>query len=427
MNACTVNIVRRSEQFAGVRACPHVRRRVSQRKVLPRTPANVYHVIADIEQYPQFLPWCSHASIETRQPAHSFAPARTAPPGDWVETIHCLVDFNFGQFAGIPPASLGGVLHEEIHHHVWLQPGRRVLSVALDSQFCERICYDWRISELDSGETVVELEFEIVLRSLVHAPAWDLFAKGIVSKVTNAFVKRVDEMAFSTPPANEECGQTSDANTNASVMSQEDHLAAAVVAAVYPANAPKSSHNRFNEGYEKQHLPDETLAANDGVNLGAAVSITGPSSDPAPDSIHSSEQQRQTSNAPARQRYYASVDRTNEQLSTTARSPQPPQAGHLSANLVLGASSWLLNTTASVVGVPLRVVPSATAAAQQQIALQTADYAPEMNEKAAQLALRRRPRAELIKELQVLERRVAALKSALREQSPAACPPPDRL
>ena len=45
---------------------------------------------------------------------------------------------------------------------------------------------------------------------------------------------------------------------------------------------------------------------------------------------------------------------------------------------------------------------------------------------AVRAALRRQPRVELIKELQVLERRVAALKSALREQPPAERPKSER-
>ena len=57
-----------------VRACRDLCRRVSQRKVLPQTSsATVYEIIAGIEQYPQFLPWCSRTSIETRQPTHAYA------------------------------------------------------------------------------------------------------------------------------------------------------------------------------------------------------------------------------------------------------------------------------------------------------------------------------------------------------------------
>ncbi len=360
-------------------------RRVSQRKVLPRKPALVYDIIADIEQYPQFLPWCSRTSIESRDPSHSFTQAHTAPPGEWTESIHCLVDFNFGQFAGIPPASLGGVLHEEIHHTVWLQPGRRVLSVALNSQFCERICYDWRISGLPSGETAVELEFEIVLRSVVHAPAWDLFAKGVVSKVTDAFVKRVGDAVSSTPPATEELERAKDINEQAPVLAEDDGLDATATSVALQSVAEARQ-----------------------------------------DSTRTSERQSQVAHAPPGQREDGSAGHASEQLATRARSSTAPPTGTLADNLVFGASSWILNTTASVVGVPLRVVPSSSAEGWHPAGPNVANLEAAEKEAPTRLALRRMPRAELIKELQVLERRVAALKSALREQPEGTRPPPER-
>ena len=57
---------------------------------------------------------------------------------------------------------------------MWLQPGQRVLSVAADTQFCERICYDWVVEDRGSEGAMVDLSFEIVFRSIVHAPAWDV-------------------------------------------------------------------------------------------------------------------------------------------------------------------------------------------------------------------------------------------------------------
>ena len=377
---------RHAARHSALSECPHcARRRVSQRKVLSRKTTLVYDIIAGIEQYPQFLPWCSRTSIESREPSDSFTRTRTAPPGEWKESIHCVVDFNFGQFAGIPSASLGGVLHEEIHHTVWLQPGRRVLSVALNSQFCERICYDWRISGLPSGETVVELDFEIVLRSIVHVPAWDLFAKGVVSKVTDAFVKRVDASDSSTPSATVELERATDTNEQTVVQTEADDL-------------------------------DATAAS--------VVLQPGPLT--RQDSILTSESQRQVAQAPPGLRHDGNAGHMSEQLATRAISTLAPPTDTLADNLVFGASSWILNTTASVVGVPLRVVPSSTAVDRHPAGRNAANLSLAEKEDASRLALRRVPRAELIKELQVLERRVAALKSALREQPTATRPRSER-
>ena len=81
------------------------RSRVSQRKALAHPAGVVYHTIADIAAYPQFLPWCRRTSIESRQPAASLSRSQVVPAGAWAERLDCLVDFNFGQFAGIPPCA----------------------------------------------------------------------------------------------------------------------------------------------------------------------------------------------------------------------------------------------------------------------------------------------------------------------------------
>ena len=91
---------------------------------------------------------------------------------------------------------------------------------------------------------------------------------------------------------------------------------------------------------------------------------------------------------------------------------QPP--AHESSSLAemgADASSWLLNTTAAVVGVPLRVVSVDRPVREGPRAASARGGAEQ---EAVGEVLSQRPRAELIKELQVLERRVAALKSALR-------------
>lgn len=43
--------------------------RHTERRVLPFTPAQMYDLVADIEKYPLFLPWCSGARIRERRDA----------------------------------------------------------------------------------------------------------------------------------------------------------------------------------------------------------------------------------------------------------------------------------------------------------------------------------------------------------------------
>jgi ribosome-associated toxin RatA of RatAB toxin-antitoxin module len=43
-------------------------REVKRSALVNQPPARLYALINDIESYPQFLPWCSHASVESRTP-----------------------------------------------------------------------------------------------------------------------------------------------------------------------------------------------------------------------------------------------------------------------------------------------------------------------------------------------------------------------
>jgi ribosome-associated toxin RatA of RatAB toxin-antitoxin module len=43
-------------------------REVKRSALVNQPPARLYALINDIESYPQFLPWCSHASVASRTP-----------------------------------------------------------------------------------------------------------------------------------------------------------------------------------------------------------------------------------------------------------------------------------------------------------------------------------------------------------------------
>src|SRR5258708_38589488 len=48
-------------------------REVKRSALVGRPPGEMYALINDIESYPQFLPWCTHARIESRSEAEIIA------------------------------------------------------------------------------------------------------------------------------------------------------------------------------------------------------------------------------------------------------------------------------------------------------------------------------------------------------------------
>jgi ribosome-associated toxin RatA of RatAB toxin-antitoxin module len=49
-------------------------REVKRSALVNRSPAELFALINDIESYPQFLPWCSHARVLSRSPTEIVAP-----------------------------------------------------------------------------------------------------------------------------------------------------------------------------------------------------------------------------------------------------------------------------------------------------------------------------------------------------------------
>ena len=43
-------------------------REVKRSALVNQSPARLYELINDVESYPQFLPWCTHARLESRTP-----------------------------------------------------------------------------------------------------------------------------------------------------------------------------------------------------------------------------------------------------------------------------------------------------------------------------------------------------------------------
>ena len=45
----------------------------AERRVLPYTPKQLYRLVAEVEKYPEFLPWCLAARVREREPKVIYA------------------------------------------------------------------------------------------------------------------------------------------------------------------------------------------------------------------------------------------------------------------------------------------------------------------------------------------------------------------
>jgi len=135
-------------------------RQVKRSALVNRPPAEVFALINDIESYPQFLPWCTHARVEARSPTQIVA------------TI------------GVRQGALRG----EFTTRNTLDPVRSV-SMQLVSGPFRTLEGEWLLTPIESGcrvELTMRFAFSNRLSALLFEP---LFAETIGSLV-DAFVAR---------------------------------------------------------------------------------------------------------------------------------------------------------------------------------------------------------------------------------------------
>jgi len=135
-------------------------REVKRSALVNRPPADVFALINDIESYPQFLPWCSHARVQSRSAAEIIA------------TV------------GVRQGALRG----EFTTRNTLEPERRVHMQLLSGPF-RTLEGEWLLTPLEAGcrvELTMRFAFSNPLTALLFEPK---FAATIGSLV-GAFVAR---------------------------------------------------------------------------------------------------------------------------------------------------------------------------------------------------------------------------------------------
>jgi ribosome-associated toxin RatA of RatAB toxin-antitoxin module len=136
-------------------------REVKRSALVSQPPARVFTLINDIERYPEFLPWCTHARVLSRTPA------------EIVATL------------GVRQGALTG----EFTTRNTLVPDSRVQMHLVSGPF-RALEGDWRLTPIEAHgcrvEFAVRFEFRSRLSGLLFEP---LFAQTIGSLV-DAFVQR---------------------------------------------------------------------------------------------------------------------------------------------------------------------------------------------------------------------------------------------
>jgi coenzyme Q-binding protein COQ10 len=133
--------------------------------ILPYTEKQLFDLVADIESYPKFIPWCEAARIWERE-------------GDTV-----LADLVI-RFKGVSGKYTSRVLLDEAEHEI---------SVELAQGPFEHLYQGWKFSKV-AGGTKVDFDIDFALRSKFLEKIVDLMFYDACDKMMVAFSKRADEL-----------------------------------------------------------------------------------------------------------------------------------------------------------------------------------------------------------------------------------------
>ena len=138
-------------------------------RILPYTAEQMYTVVADIEHYPQFLPWCSRLIVRKRETQGSI------------------------EFVTAEMAIAFRALHERYVSRVRLDPQLRTIEAHHVEGPFQRLNTAWRFVPLAKGSEVhfrIDFAFKNPLLSAVASVAFGFVA----SHMAEAFVKRADAL-----------------------------------------------------------------------------------------------------------------------------------------------------------------------------------------------------------------------------------------
>ena len=137
----------------------------SAEAVLPYDKKQLYELVADIESYPKFVPWCEAARVWERD-------------GDVL-----LADLAI-RFKGVSGKYTSRVM---------LDPAEFEISVELAQGPFKHLYQGWKFTEL-SGGTKVEFDIDFAMRSKILESVVDLIFYDTCDKMLVAFKKRAEEL-----------------------------------------------------------------------------------------------------------------------------------------------------------------------------------------------------------------------------------------
>jgi coenzyme Q-binding protein COQ10 len=135
--------------------------RYAERRHIPYSPQQMFDLVADVERYPDFLPWLVAARIRRRE----------------------------GNMLSVEMVVGNNLLRRSFSSQAVLDPPRRIDIKSLDSMF-ERYDQHWRFELADDGGTIVDFRVDFEFRFRMLQLIMGGFLQEAASAMVGAFNRR---------------------------------------------------------------------------------------------------------------------------------------------------------------------------------------------------------------------------------------------
>ncbi|SFR14209.1 type II toxin-antitoxin system RatA family toxin [Poseidonocella sedimentorum] len=143
----------------------------SETRTLPYTAQQMYDLVADVGDYPKFLPWCAAARIRSRTPGEG---------GSEVMEADLVISFK--------------VFRERFGSRVTLWPGQKKIDTEyIDGPF-KVMKSTWSFRDLESGGCEVDFYVDFEFRNAVLQGIIGIVFNEAMQRIVRAFERRAAEL-----------------------------------------------------------------------------------------------------------------------------------------------------------------------------------------------------------------------------------------
>jgi len=149
-------------------------RRKQQRwqRVVQQPKETIFSVVADVESYSKFLPWCLGSRILSR----------SEPDANGASSLGTEICVGFE------------LLKSEFRSQVTVTPPARIHAVSEPNEYMDHLTFTWDFESVGESACRLDLMLDFSLRNAEHLLLWEFAQDKVISEYVRCFVKRCAEL-----------------------------------------------------------------------------------------------------------------------------------------------------------------------------------------------------------------------------------------